>query len=287
MEKRYNPLYSFATLVASATLILIAAGGLVTSFEAGLSVPDWPLSFGQFFPHMSGLMVWEHSHRVIAGFVGILSLVLMIWISMKDSRGWLKAMGWLTFGLVIAQALLGGLTVLMQLPPPVSIAHATIGQVFFGLLVAIAFFLSPYYENRSSAVLPRPSGLLRLGQAVVTLIVLQLILGAAERHTHRTVAEHIGFGFVLALVVFAFIVRVLREHSRQGYLAGLAVSLGFWLVIQVFLGIGAFAFKQSMPHLSGPPLGEVVFTAAHQTAGAVILGLAVLSLLLTRYPEKD
>ena len=114
-------LHRYAILVAVCTLLLVLAGASVTSKEAGLSVPDWPLSYGQVIPDMTGGVLFETGHRDIAGVVGILTVILAIWISRVEKRPWMRRLGWVAVSLVVAQALLGGATVLMLQPPPVSI----------------------------------------------------------------------------------------------------------------------------------------------------------------------
>src|SRR3989338_3837872 len=123
----------FSKWVCGATLFLIFVGGLVTSTGSGLSVPDWPLSYGTLFPPMVGGIRFEHTHRLIAGFVGLLTLALAVWSSRREPRRSLRRLGWIALAAVVAQAVLGGITVLQQLPLPVSVAHACLGQLFFCL----------------------------------------------------------------------------------------------------------------------------------------------------------
>src|SRR3954463_5758729 len=110
----------FAILVACATFFLIIAGALVTSHDAGLATSDWPLSNGQVFPKMVGNLFWEHGHRMVATAVGLLTIVLAVYLQLREQRPWVKRLGWAALGCVIAQGLLGGLTVKMNLPLAVS-----------------------------------------------------------------------------------------------------------------------------------------------------------------------
>ncbi len=116
-------------------VFLLIAGALVTSNDAGLSVPDWPLSYGSLLPPMVGGIFYEHGHRMIASFVGLLSIVLAVWLWRVESRRlgerWLRWLGVAALGAVVAQGMLGGITVLFFLPPAVSSAHATLAQLFF------------------------------------------------------------------------------------------------------------------------------------------------------------
>ena len=127
----YNAaLHKFAVVLACWTFLLIIAGALVTSNDAGLSVPDWPTSFGSLYkiPHMVGGVRFEHSHRMIAQMAGLLTIVLAIWTWRADKRRWMKYLGVGALGTVIAQGVLGGLTVLFYLPAPISSAHAALAQ---------------------------------------------------------------------------------------------------------------------------------------------------------------
>ena len=134
--------HRFAVFVAVVTFFLIIAGALVTSNDAGLSVPDWPTSFGSLYkiPHLVGGVKFEHTHRMIAQFVGLLSIILAVWTWRADPRRWMKYLGLTALGLVITQGILGGITVLFYLPPAVSSAHAALAQTFFCVAVLIALF---------------------------------------------------------------------------------------------------------------------------------------------------
>src|SRR5688572_9710054 len=137
----------FAMLVAATTGVLILAGGLVTSTESGLSVPDWPNTYGYFmffFPleKMVGGIRYEHTHRLIASTVGFLILVLAAWLWRAETRRWVRRLGYLALASVITQGILGGITVLWYLPDPISIAHASLAQIVFCLTTAIALFTS-------------------------------------------------------------------------------------------------------------------------------------------------
>ncbi|MDA1191327.1 MAG: COX15/CtaA family protein [Candidatus Poribacteria bacterium] len=175
-------LHRFAVFTAVCTAILLFAGGLVTSTGSGLAVPDWPLSYGMLFPPMVGGILFEHGHRMIAGFVAILATALMVWswISLRDSRvKWLATGAWVT---VIIQAVLGGVTVLLKLPPVVSVSHAAVAQLFFAFVVMSAIATSDYWRN-AKRVPVASSRLHWLSSAAIVLIYLQILLGAWMRHT--------------------------------------------------------------------------------------------------------
>src|SRR6187431_2442749 len=141
-------LHKFAKLVAGCTVVLVLAGSLVTSTGSGLSVPDWPTTYGWnlfTFPPSKwvGGILYEHSHRLIASGVGVLTIVLAVWLWLKEPRRWMRWLGVGALATVIAQGVLGGLTVLFFLPAAVSTAHAGLAEIFFCLTIAIALFTSP------------------------------------------------------------------------------------------------------------------------------------------------
>lgn len=194
-------LHRFATFVAACTVLLVLAGSLVTSTDSGLSVPDWPTTYGWnmlTFPPSKwvGGIFYEHGHRLIATSVGFLTIVLAAWLWVQEPRRWLKWLGVGALGAVIAQGILGGLTVLYFLPAPVSTAHAGLAEIFFCLVVSIALFTSPAwiegYGSRGRAGATQnadaPAGLRRLATTTTALIYVQILLGATMRHTNAGLA---------------------------------------------------------------------------------------------------
>src|SRR5438128_10802207 len=144
-------LHRFARVVSGCTVLLVLAGSLVTSTGSGLSVPDWPTSYGWnmfTFPPSKwvGGILYEHGHRLIASTVGLLTIVLATWLWLCESRQWLKRLGLVALGAVVAQGVLGGLTVLFFLPAAISTAHAALAEIFFCLTIAIALFTSPRWS---------------------------------------------------------------------------------------------------------------------------------------------
>src|ERR1700750_3433450 len=142
----------FAILVACSTFFLIIAGALVTSQDAGLATSDWPLSNGQFFPRMVGNLFWEHGHRMVATSVGLLTIVLTIYVLREERRRPVRRVAVLALVAVIAQGLLGGLTVKLMLPLAFSAAHATLAQLFFCTTVSLAVVTSPSWERRLATI---------------------------------------------------------------------------------------------------------------------------------------
>src|SRR5207248_7590314 len=135
----------FTKIVAGSTLFLIFAGAMVTSTGSGLAVPDWPLSYGMVMPPMVGGIFYEHGHRMIAATVGFLTVLQAIWLQLREPKRRARILGWCSVGAVIAQGLLGGLTVIFLLPPAISIAHAGLAEIFFCLNASIAFFTSTWF----------------------------------------------------------------------------------------------------------------------------------------------
>ena len=146
----HNPgLHQYAVFTACCTFLLLIAGALVTSNDAGLSIPDWPLAYGSLTPPMVGGIRYEFTHRVIATCIGFLTIILAAWLWRAEKRPWMRWLGLAALGGVIAQGILGGMTVRMFQPPPVSAAHATLAQLFFSTVVAIAVFTSSWWNGSS------------------------------------------------------------------------------------------------------------------------------------------
>ncbi|HUA39297.1 MAG TPA: COX15/CtaA family protein [Candidatus Sulfopaludibacter sp.] len=203
MPIRFNrSLHWFAVLTALFTFLLLGAGGLVTSHEAGMSVPDWPNSYGYnmfLFPPSQwiGGIFYEHTHRLIASGVGLMTTILAVWLWLKDSRPWMYWVGTAAFLLVVAQGVLGGLRVVLA-DAQLGIFHAIIGQLFFVLTSAIALFTSRWWldpgrwrsrrgvsgnPDRLKAEL-QLRGLRSLVLFTTVLIFCQLIIGATMRQQH-------------------------------------------------------------------------------------------------------
>lgn len=159
---------------------------MVTSTGSGLSVPDWPLSYGSLFPPMVGGVFYEHGHRMVAATIGFVTLCLAFCLHRFEKRAWVKKLGYFALGAVIAQGLLGGLTVLLFLPPPVSISHAVLAQTFFILTIIIAY--SQSFERSIKKEGSYPSTILRITLSLTIVVYIQLILGALMRHTHSGLA---------------------------------------------------------------------------------------------------
>jgi len=176
-------LHRYALLVTAATLVLIVAGGMVTSTDSGLAVPDWPLSYGMFFPPMVGGVFYEHGHRMIAGAVGLMTAALAFWVSRRESRTWVRRLAWTALGTVVVQALLGGITVLWLLPPVVSTSHLGTAMLFLAIVTVLAVATSPGWHATHARPAVPEGGLRRLALLATTAAYVQILLGAAMRHT--------------------------------------------------------------------------------------------------------
>jgi len=178
----------FAKLTCYSTLFLIFAGAMVKSTGSGLSVPDWPLSYGMVFPPMIGGVFYEHGHRMVATVVGFFMLCLAIWLAVAEQRRWVKVLGFCALGTVIAQGILGGITVLFFLPTPISVFHGLLAQTFFILTIIIAYSLSKEHQMRPQKGVDVQPAFLKMTMVWIILIFIQLILGAVMRHTESGLA---------------------------------------------------------------------------------------------------
>ena len=179
----------FAWFTAAATLFLICSGGMVTSKNAGLAVPDWPTTFGYnmfLFPasRWVGGILFEHTHRLIASTVGFLTLILAGWLWRTEASRSLRLLALTAVGTVILQGVLGGIRVTL-LKDEIGIFHACLAQAFLGLLVVIALLTSPTWSQTNSLGAAGMKKLRALALVTTAIIYLQLALGATMRHEHR------------------------------------------------------------------------------------------------------
>ncbi|HEY3204253.1 MAG TPA: COX15/CtaA family protein [Thermoanaerobaculia bacterium] len=284
-------LHRFAVATAAATLCLIVAGGLVTSTESGLSVPDWPTTYGQnpfTFPVAKwvGGIRFEHIHRLIASTVGLLTIVLAIWLARREPRRWVRRLGYAAVSAILAQGVLGGLTVLLLLPTAISVAHACLAQTFFCLTVTIAVVTSPRWKQRFAVPRRIPfaaNGVARTAAATAAMLFLQLLIGAVMRHTKAglaipdfplalgrvippldTFAVTIHFAHRIGAVAVAVLVAACVVAAWRSNRSGLKKS-SLWLaglaILQIALGAFTVVTRKSVP-----------VTTAHVAAGAVLLG---------------
>ncbi len=286
-------LHRFTFFTACATFSLIIAGGLVTSTGSGLAVPDWPLSYGTLFPPMVGGIRFEHSHRVIAATIGLLTIVLAMWLQRAERRRWVRRLGWAALGAVVLQGVLGGLTVLYQLPVPVSVAHACLGQTFFSMTVVLALVTSPRWqsshESASSSLESRVSSpadgarrLQRLAWMTFSFVYLQLILGALMRHTgsHAVLGLHVLGAVMVVVHGWLLWTRVLRDASGEQVIVRTTMRLVMLIGAQLLLGVGAYLLRWGRPEPVQPELVTVLVATGHVAVGALILATSVAVVML-------
>ena len=291
----YSPwLHRLARLTAGATFLLIVIGGIVTSTDSGLAVPDWPTTFGYnmfLYPlsEMVGGILYEHSHRLMGSLVGILTVGLLVFILARDSRKWLKWLGLIALIAVVVQGVLGGLRV-TQINRNFAIVHACLAQAFFALLCGIAWFTSrDWWQEKPAALIVAAQKLRRLSLITTCLIYVQLIFGAVLRHTGSRLDMHLLFAFLVTLHIFLLARRILGTNDEtQKSAASMVFGLLGLLAVQLMLGTGAFFAKLTA-------LGEtfatgltVTITTAHVAVGALMLVSSfVLTLKIYRFTEAS
>ncbi len=286
-------LHRYAVLVASCTFLLILAGGMVTSTASGLSVPDWPTTYGQnmfTFPYRSwvGGIFYEHGHRLIASTVGMLTIGLAVWLWLRDPRRWMKYLGVAGLGAVILQGVLGGITVLYLLPAPVSVGHAGLAQIFFCIAVSVALFTSRGWLSPSAAPIDDAT-LRKVALATAIVVYVQILLGATMRHTNAGLAipdfplafghllppawtpaiaihfAHRVWAVVAVLSVLATAGHVRYHHPDRPELQRPAALLTVLVLVQFTLG--AFVV------LTGK---QVYVNTAHVGVGALVLAASLV-----------
>lgn len=281
-------LHRFAVFTAASTFCLIVAGALVTSRDAGLSVPDWPLSYGQLMPEMVGGVFYEHGHRMIASFVGFLSIILAVWLWRREKRRWVRNLGWAALGAVIAQGVLGGMTVLLLLPTPVSVAHACLAQLFFSTTAILALVTSRSWNRLDAQSQPRAPE--TSGPSLPALCVMancaifaQLLMGAAFRHKGIGIIPHLIGAMVVVAIVFWLLARVARRYSGVPEIFSWTMALNGLVMMQLVLGAGAYWIREATRDAVQPLWPMVAITVGHVALGALILAVSVVLTFQVRH----
>jgi cytochrome c oxidase assembly protein subunit 15 len=288
----------FAKVAVAATFLLVVAGGLVTSNEAGLAVVDWPNSFGTnmfLFPlaRMTGGIYYEHAHRLFGALVGLTTIALIVRLWRFDARTWLRRLGLAAIVLVILQGVLGGLRVTggftlstseADMVPNLTLAlmHGVLGQIFLAVIVGIAVVTSRLWFSAPSPE-PRPYAKddSTFQRWLIGILIVQLVLGAVQRHLSALLIVHICLATVvilLAVMVGGRAWGLYRGCWPVENLGKLLISLAS---VQVFLGIAALAVTQGKATVGFPTTIEVTITTAHQATGAALLALSVMLRLWT------
>ncbi len=247
----------FAILTASLTFLLLLVGGLVHNTRSSLACPDWPLCYGQVFPKMEGGVLVEHSHRLLASAVGLCTIVLLVLLILRKQKG-LAALGVGLLGLVIAQGVLGGLTVIYRLPTWISTTHLAVSQIFFCALIYVAFRTREQAEPEKL-----PPAVVTVTAIATVAVYFQMLVGALMRHlgaglaclevplcrgslwpagAHGALQLHM-FHRLLGIVVFAVVVfsSVVTFKNARGHLSVkvLAVTAPLLVCVQILLGISS------------------------------------------------
>lgn len=252
----------FSVAVAVCAFLLVVAGGLVTSNDAALSIPDWPLAWGKLIPPLEGGIRFEFGHRLLALIVAILSIILAIWSRRK--------LAWLAVATVLAQAAVGGLLVKLVDPKTLAIVHACLAELCFGLIVAV--LVEPKAgQSWRAAPLIAAAGL--FGQS---------ILGAAVRHGMASVMPHIAGAAVATVLVMWAGLSTLMHHMENATLRRSAMALLSLTFSQVFLGIGAYMARAATADAPQPMPMMVWFTVAHVAVGSLAFGAAVVLAMVSR-----
>ena len=254
-----------AALTAGMTLVLILAGGLVTTTGTGDTIPTWPKSWGR----MSVGWPVEWSHRAAAGIVATLVTVLAVWLHRRESRPWVRRIGWIAFAAVLLQALIGGLRIHTVAPVPVAIVHACFGQLVFCAMVSVALFVSRAWTAAPADETAAPAR--RLGAAATGFAFLQLVAGAVTRHTGAVLVVHLlGAGLVL-VTVSLFASRLMMTPLKKG--ANVLVML---LGLQMVLGMATWAIKASgFQRSHESPVLQIATISAHVAVGAALLATSL------------
>jgi cytochrome c oxidase assembly protein subunit 15 len=289
----------FSWVAVAATFLLVVAGGLVTSNEAGLAVVDWPNTFGAnmfLYPlsKMTGGIYYEHAHRLFGALVGLTTMGLAIRLWRRDDRRSVHRFATLAVGLVVVQGLLGGLRVTggftlstseADMAPSIALAvtHGVMGQVFLGLIVGLAVVTSTAWLEAPSAEKRASAGMDRTLQVwLLAILLVQLVLGAVQRHMAQGLIIHISLAAVVVMIAVMAGARAWGLYHGIRPVQQLGQLLMVGVAVQVTLGVAALAVTQGRAVVGAPTTLEVTIATAHQATGAILLGLSVALLLWTR-----
>lgn len=272
----HRGLHRFAVVLSACIFLLIVAGALVTSEDAGLSVPDWPTSFGSIYkiPPMVGGVKFEHTHRMIAEGVGLLTILFCIAAFRTEKRKWLKNLSLAAIGTVVAQGVLGGITVLYFLPWYISSAHALLAQTFFAIAVLLALYTGREWMEFSPEKIQDDGIPSTRTLAVLSIVALylQLFLGAAFRHSGISILSHLVNAVFTSGILTWTAVRVLSRYGQVSTLRKPAVIMLSLLLIQLGFGFAAYLTRLVWGKNAAQPLPSMVTTTVtHVAIGALLL----------------
>ena len=297
-----------ATLLVCAVFPLIWVGGLVTSSDAGMAVPDWPSTYGYnlfLYPWKTWFFgPWdifvEHGHRLFGALVGLLTIVLCWSLRKNQAPAWLQRLAWFSLGFVIFQGVLGGMRVVLG-KQMLAMVHGCVGPLFFALSVALWHFTARNVASATPSVQEGGAKLFRLSLITTVLAYLQLVLGAVVRHTPH-MPESAGPGlFRIAVLLHLFMAAVLTIHVVLVFARGCRTSVAGELpsvrrpaslllvaiLVQLTLGAGTWVVNYGIPDWAQTALvGEYVVrtqsftqllvTTAHVAVGSLILATSLV-----------
>jgi cytochrome c oxidase assembly protein subunit 15 len=275
-------IHRYAVFTACCTFLLLIAGALVTSNDAGLSIPDWPLAYGSLTPPMVGGIRYEFTHRVIATCIGLLTIGLAIGLWNAGNRHWMRWLGLAALGGIIAQGILGGMTVRMYQPPAVSAAHATLAQLFFSTVVAIAVFTSSWWNAQLAEVEDAGTPRVRsLAVWALAAVFFQLVLGAAFRHKAFGIIPHLIGAVVVTILIFMTAGALKRRFPGVPPLRNCAKILHILIGVQLLLGAGAYWSRLYAARFPQPIPVMVTMTVIHTVTGALVLAATLVTTLVS------
>jgi heme a synthase len=281
MTTYHSGVHKFALFVVAWATILLTAGALVTSEDAALAVPDWPLSYGTLNPPMVGGIAFEHSHRLIATGLGILIIGLAFLLWRYDERPWMNYLGFAALGGVIFQGLLGGLTVLKLLHYWLPVMHACTAEIVFAILVSIAVGTSRWYTQSLAQYVDRGSPSIH---SIIVLnafvIFLQVLVGAGFRHQYLSLKPHVfGAPIVLAMVIYTAHV-LSRRFPEVLAIAKVRKSLHSLVGLQILLGLLALWARITSAGDPQPLPPVVISTVIHTVVGAILFAASIATVIV-------
>jgi cytochrome c oxidase assembly protein subunit 15 len=283
LERHSPTLHRWAVALVACTFLLILAGGLVTSRDAGLAVPDWPLSYGTLNPprwYAIENVRTEHGHRLVAGFTALLTGFVAWRVQRDESRLGVRRLAAACFGAVVFQALLGGLRVL-HLSVDLAMVHGCVAQMFLSLVVALAVVTSPDWRAELDGA--APTSLRAMAPAMTALVGVQLVLGILIRHSGDPASPlarnplFYAHGCVAVLIVAASfaLLRTAESLAPQSYLARRCRLLVSLVLSQVTLGVGSWVAVAAQDGGRSATLLESWLPSFHVATGAGVLACSV------------
>src|SRR5580704_1286622 len=285
MTTTYNRgVHKYSVFVVCWTVLLFVAGALVTSKDAALSVTDWPTSHGVMVPPFSSLQggdLFEFSHRVFAGGLGVFTLVLAVVLWVKEKRPWLRRLGVIAVLGVIVQAILGGQVVIRLLHYWLPVIHACFAQIVFGAVLSIAVFTSKWWVSERPQLEDTGSPSIRtIVMLNAGVIYLQVILGAGFRHKDIPIWPHMGGALVVLGMVIWTAVALRKRFGASRELSKARVLLHAIVGTQLLLGFGAYWSRLITADAPQPMPVMVTLTVIHTVVGAILFAFSILIVLL-------